>query len=233
MSIPELLAYSAGLVTAFNPCGVALLPSYLLYLLSGRVNPGHWKWTGGIKAGLLTSFGVVVIFGVASLVLSLIGHILFQIVPIFSLLMALFLIILAIFTWRGSLTFGTIPGTKALSGLQRTFERGSAPAFIAYGLSYGMVSLTCSLPVFMVVVSESLNHPGTSAVTVYGAFALGVATVITGLSTVTAITRSVVERVINQITPMVQKLSAMIMVAAAFYLGWYWLLGPGLSTVFS
>lgn len=45
---------------------------------------------------------------------------------------------------------------------------GFGAVFIAYGLSDGMVSLTCSLPVFMVVVNECLNHPGTSVLTVYG-----------------------------------------------------------------
>jgi cytochrome c biogenesis protein CcdA len=233
LSVPDVLAYSAGLLTAFNPCGVVLLPSYLLYLLSGRVFPSQWRWANGIKAGLLTSLGVSAIFGVASIVLSLVGHVLFRIVPMFSLIMVLFLLILAIFTWRGSLGFGRIPGTQSLSRLQRFFEQGSALAFITYGLSYGMVSLTCSLPVFMVVIVAHLSTNGMASWLVYAAFTLGVATVITGLSAVTAVARSLVERVIAQIIPMVQKLSALIMVGAALYLVWYWLLGPGLPTVFS
>lgn len=143
--------------------------------------------------------------------------------------MALFLVILAVFTWRGSLSFGSIPGTQALSRLQRFFERGTASAFIVYGLSYGMVSLTCSLPVFMVVVAGNLTTNGMNSWLVYVAFALGVTTVITGLSAITALARTVVERVIAQIVPMVQKLSAIIMVGAALYLAWYWLLGPGLG----
>ncbi len=224
-----MLAYSAGLVTAFNPCGVAMLPSYLLYLLSGRVYPRQWQWVQGVKAGLLTSLGVSVIFGVASILLSVIGQILFRIVPVFSLIMALLLAVLAVFTWRGSLSFASIPGTRALARLQHFFERGSALAFIAYGLSYGMVSLTCSLPVFMVVVTGNLPTRATGSWLVYGAFALGVATVITGLSAITALARTLVERLIAQIVPMVQKLSALIIMGAACYLAWYWLLGPGLG----
>ena len=233
MSIPILLAFTAGLVTAFNPCGIALLPSYLLYLLSGRVRKTRWQWFNGAIAGILTTVGAAVVFGGASLLLSSVGQVLFEIVPVVSLLMAGFLVVLAIFTWRGSLKFNAIPGTGMIAGLQRIFERGSAEAFIAYGMSFGMVSLTCSLPVFMVVVGEGLSRPLPAQVLLYGAFAVGLGTVITGLSTVTAVTRVFVERVIEQVMPMVQKASAVIMIAAASYLVWYWIVGPGLATVFS
>ncbi len=232
MSIPELLAYSAGLVTAFNPCGIALLPSYLLYLLSGRVQKNHWQWVNGMVAGVLTTLGMVVVFGVASLVLSALGHRLFEAVPIFSLFMAMLLVILAFFTWRGSLTMVSLPGTAFFSALQKTFERGSPQAFVVYGLSYGMVSLTCSLPVFMVVVGEGLMRDWTTEILLFGAYALGIATVVVGLSTITAVARSVVERLIQQIMPMIQKASAVLIFGAALYLAGYWLLGPGFSTVF-
>jgi multisubunit Na+/H+ antiporter MnhB subunit len=53
--------------------------------------------------------------------------------------------------------------------------------------------------------------------------------VITGLSAITALARTLVERLIAQIVPMVQKLSALIIMGAACYLAWYWLLGPGLG----
>jgi cytochrome c biogenesis protein CcdA len=205
----------------------------LLYLLSGRVRKTQWHWFDGVVAGILTTVGATIIFAAASLLLSTLGHVLFEMVPIISLFMAVFLVILAVFTWRGSLNFGTIPGTGMISNLQKTFERGSPQAFIAYGLSFGMVSLTCSLPVFMVVVGEGLNRPLSAETALYSAFALGLGTIIIGLSTITAVARVFVERLIYQVMPMVQKASAVIMIAAAVYLAWYWLVGPGLSTVFS
>ncbi len=233
MPIPILLAFTAGLVTAFNPCGIALLPAYLLYLLSGRVRQTRWRWFNGAIAGLLTTVGAAAIFGAASLVLSTVGQVLFEIVPVVSLLMAVFLIILAVFTWRGSLKFNALPGTGGVAALQKIFERGSAQGFIAYGMSFGMVSLTCSLPVFMVVVGEGLSRPLPEQALLFGAFAMGLGAVITGLATATAVTRVFVERVIGQVMPMVQKVSAAIMIAAAAYLVWYWLAGPGLAAVFS
>jgi len=72
------IAFGAGVVTFFNPCGFALLPAYVSYYLSERNNPAvagrrlksSWK---GLSLGLIVSAGFFTVFGALGLAFSLLG----------------------------------------------------------------------------------------------------------------------------------------------------------------
>ena len=57
------LVLTAGVLAAFNPCGVAMLPSYVVYLLGGEKR----RSMDGLWAGLLMTLGFLMIFTVAGL----------------------------------------------------------------------------------------------------------------------------------------------------------------------
>lgn len=231
MLVSYLVAFSAGMVTAFNPCGIALLPSYLAYLLSGRVHEGRWKWYIGLRTGVLMTIGFVIIFGIAGILVTMIGNSIFTIAPFASILVSLGLFIAAIFMWRGSLSFGIRIGS-VLNRLEKMFARGTSGSFISYGMSYGLISLTCSLPVFLSVVAQGLSQGSGRVALLYVFYTFGMAVVITSLSIVAGVARSMVEQFIKQILPIIQKLSAVVMGAGGVYLLWYWFLGPGFPTLF-
>ena len=74
--LPLGFAFAAGMVSAVNPCGFAMLPAYLgLYLGSGdqeqpETNP--FKQVGqALVVGLSVTAGFVVLFGLAGILLSL------------------------------------------------------------------------------------------------------------------------------------------------------------------
>lgn len=231
LSVAWLVAFSAGMVSAFNPCGIGLLPSYLVYLLSGRIDPSQWKWYSGTLAGLLMTIGFVLVFGLAGSLLGSLGHLIFSIVPVVSLLVAVALLITSILMWRGTLSVKWSLG-GVVTRVERIFRRGSYVSFVAYGISYGLISLTCSLPVFLAVVAEGLSSGLRGMTMLFGAFALGMGVVVVLLSTLATLARTFVERFIHGAIPAVQKLSAVVMAASGMYLVWYWVWGPGIRTVF-
>lgn len=230
MVFSGILAFSAGLVVAFNPCGAALLPSYLVYLLSA---PGFAKsrqgWFVGLQSGLLISGGFALLFALAGWALYQFGHIVFLIAPIASLAMAVMLMILAWYLWSGHL-----PASGTLGIFSRRIEkiakRGSPLSFLTYGMSYGLASLTCSLPVFLAVMAQGLSQGRFVGINFLW-FTFGMTVVVTTLSIMATTFNSLVNRFIQDAMPHIQKLSAGVMVLASGYLFWYWIAGPGFHTI--
>ncbi|MHB1610669.1 MAG: cytochrome c biogenesis CcdA family protein [Sulfobacillus sp.] len=231
MPFEELLAFSAGMVTAFNPCGVALLPSYLAYLLSGRVESGRFGWLDGLRSGILMTLGFVVLFGVAGLLVGVVGQAVFMVAPVVSLLLAVGLLVLAVFVWKGHLGWSLALGQTGTK-LERIFRRGSRLSFFAYGVSYGLASLSCSLPVFLAVSAQGMAGGIGHGSVIFVYYTAGMGAVVTLLSMLATSARHLVQHIIRQALPAVQKLSAMVMVASSGYLFWYWIWGPGVRTIF-
>jgi cytochrome c-type biogenesis protein len=218
------LALSAGMVTAFNPCGVALLPAFLALLLARDGEPGL-SWSDGLSAGLAMTTGFVVIFGVAGLLVDLLGRVLFMAAPVISLVTAALLLVLSIRLWRGATL--TLNWGRLESQLNAVLGRQSAWPLFFYGLTYGIVSLTCSFPVFLTVAVTGFHQGLLTGVARYGLYALGMGLVVTGLAVVTTTARAAADRLVAAVLPLVPKLSAIVMAAGSFYLLWYWLGGPG------
>ncbi len=225
MPVSWIVAGAAGMVAAFNPCGIALFPSYLMYLLSGRIQRPAWGYWDGLRAGVLMTVGFVLLFGAAGLLVSGAGQILFGAAPFISILMAVLLWITAVFIWRGSLHV-SLPTNRWTAKWDRMFTRGSSGSFFAYGVGYGLASLSCSLPVFVSVASQGFGVGFALGLGTFLSYAVGMGVVITVFSVAATTARTALENFIRTALPYVQKLSAIIMVVAGGYLIWYWIFGP-------
>ncbi len=225
MPFSWIVAGTAGMVSAFNPCGIALLPSYLMYLLSGRMQQRDLGWLDGLRAGLLMTFGFVILFGVAGLLVASVGQLLFGATRIISIFLALMIFVLALFVWRGQLHLG-ISTNRVTSLLERIFTRGSSGSFFAYGVGFGLASLSCSLPVFLSVASQGFGAGLSNGLFIFFTYSIGMGFIITILSILATSARTVLEKFLHIALPYIQKLSAIVMVIAGGYLLWYWLFGP-------
>ncbi len=219
------LALSAGMVTAFNPCGVAMLPAFLAMLLSRR---GRSRWVDGLAAGLTMMAGFVLLFGAAGIVVGAVGQALFFLAPVVSLVVAAVFLALAVWLWRGrtmTVSLGGLP-----ERLQARVLRGSEWTFFWYGLSYGLVSLTCSFPVFLAVAVTGFHQSFITGILRYVVYALGMGLIVTALAVATVTARSVAERAVHTVMPVMHQLSAVVLVLGSCYMIWYWLGGPGRHT---
>lgn len=218
-------ALSAGLVTAFNPCGVAMLPAFLSMLLTrGGLTPG--RWTMGIRAGLGMTAGFVILFGLAGLAVAGLGQALFVLAPVTSLIVSLSFVAMAIQLWRGRPI--RLPGMARLEhGVLQWLRPAVQGSFFVYGISYGLVSLTCSLPVFLAVAATGFHQSLAVGLVRYGVYAAGMGLIVTVLAVLTVVARRVAETTIQALMPLMPKLSAAVLALGSVYLLWYWFGGPG------
>lgn len=218
-------ALSAGMVTAFNPCGVAMLPAFLAMLLSRQQQSG---WMDGLRAGLTMMGGFVVLFGLAGLVVGTLGQTLFLMAPVVSLLVAAAFLVLAVLLWRGRAMTVSLGGLPAR--LQARVLRGSGWTFFWYGLSYGLVSLTCSFPVFLAVAVTGFHQSVITGLLRYVVYAVGMGLIVTALAVATVTARRAAERAVHTLMPVMHRLSAVVLLFGSSYMIWYWLGGPGSHT---
>ena len=84
--IPLALAFGAGLVATVNPCGFALLPSFITYYLGAGASqsdrPG--RVSDGLVVGLVLTAGFLLVFASVGLGFSLGARAVVRILPWFT-----------------------------------------------------------------------------------------------------------------------------------------------------
>lgn len=213
-------ALTAGAVATLNPCGFSLLPAYLSYLLGQTDSaPVLRQLVRGSLAGVSMTAGVMVVFLVAGVIISGLGTAIARFVP-----------------WLGL----AVGGAVAVTGLvmlvrpsvnpslpldewaNRFGRRTGAFTFVTFGAGYGLASLGCTLPVFLVVTAQALAAGGfLPGVIVFLAYALGMGAVLLVLSLTTGVGSGLLVRYLRQLMPAIRWIGAGGMVAAGGYLIYY------------
>ncbi len=203
-----------------------MLPAFLAMLLARTPHRGGWQ--DGFVAGLWMMLGFVLLFGVAGMLASILGQALFRLAPAMSLVVAVGFLWLSWRLWTGK-TLAFHWGSP-VERLQRRVLQGGRGTFFLYGISYAMVSLTCSLPVFLAVAATGFHESLLTGVARYLVYAAGMGLIVTGLAVAATAARHVAERLVKAVMPLMHKLSALVMALGSLYLLWYWFWGPGLHT---
>jgi cytochrome c-type biogenesis protein len=227
LDLPVVWAFGAGLLASVNPCGFALLPSYVAFFL-GTENVAFQEKTPiarvarAVLLGLLVTAGFVVVFSVAGFIISLGGRALIQFVPWASGLIGLVLILLGMALLAGRALY--LP--FALLQMKPR-GRGIVPAFL-FGVAYAVASLSCTLPIFIVIVGGTLALQGAGASSaLFVSYALGMGAVLVALTLSAALFRGVLARYLRAVLPYVERASAVLLVGAGAYLLFYQLYWNG------
>ena len=221
---PLGFAFAAGMASAVNPCGFAMLPAYLgLYLGSNQEAPPKRQLGKALLVGLSVTAGFVVLFGTVGVIIAIGAR--SAVVGVLPWLGLGIGIILAV---TGAWMVG---GGKLYSGLAaRAASRIGDPSqvspkgYFLFGLSYGTASLGCTLPIFLTVVGTSLAVSDLGAS--FGQFllyALGMGLVIMGLTLGMAVAKGAMVGAVRKALPYVQPVGAWLMVIAGAYIVFYWL----------
>ncbi len=223
-ALPFGYAFAAGLVAAFNPCGILLVPSLVAYYLGGDEAASISIWQRAARAlafGVVATLGFIVLFAAIGLVFVASGRAIAAYFPVGGLVAGIALASVGLWMIGTGHSFGIMGATRAMGA---TTVRPSLRSFFVFGLGYGVASLACTLPVFLVVVGTSLlGGNAIEAGAHFVAYALGMGTVLTSVIVGAAFFRSVVAGATRRIVPYVHGVMASLLLSAGLFLVVYWL----------
>ena len=229
--LPVGYAFAAGMVASVNPCGVLMLPSYIFYQLntegasSSPVRPARpvRRALRALLIALVVTAGFVLIFFSAGLIITAGGQWLVTSFPYVGVILGVAMVGLGVWILATDRTLSILGGKVTV---QR--KQGLGNAFL-FGIAYAAGSLSCTLPIFLVVVGTALAGEG--ALASFGQFigyALGMGTVILAVTLGAALFRRAMARWMRLVTPYVHRVSAMFVIGAGAYLVYYWVFQTGL-----
>ncbi len=230
---PLGFAFAAGMASAVNPCGFAMLPAYLgLYLGSNseaREKPHIMRQVGRawLVGGSVTA-GFVVLFGVVGGLISLGARsVVVEILPWLGLAIGVLLVFAGAWLVGGGKLYTELAARAAtrLGDPSAISPKG----YFLFGLSYGTASLSCTLPVFLAVVGTSFASSSILASAgQFFLYALGMGLVIIALTLGIAFARGAMVGALRKALPYIQPIGSWLMIVAGAYIVFYWLTIGGL-----
>ena len=202
--VPLALVLGAGFVTLLSPCGYALLPGLIGYLLGGKVSI-----RGAVRGALTAIFGVLLVFVAVGIILSIASGLIRAIVP--------------------HLTIGAAVIIMTI-GIAKIFELnlpviGNAPSinikptgFFTYGIAYAFAGAGCTFPIFFAVLLYASTVPGIGALATMLTYSVGLAVPLLITSVLTATANDAIVRRIARLTGKIQRVSGSVLLAAGVYL---------------
>src|SRR5690606_9185254 len=108
-----------------------------------------------------------------------------------------------------------------LPRLERGGKGRGAAAMLAYGASYAVVSVSCTLGIFLVHVSTTFGQGWATGLTQLAAFAAGFALVLVALSVSVALARGSLATHVRRLSAHVERVAGALLVVTGAYLVWY------------
>lgn len=214
-----LLAFTAGMLGAVNPCGFALLPAYLSVLVVG--NPAEPARAVGraLRCSAALALGYALVFGAFGLVLTPIAGLLQPRLPWLTVVLGL-----ALAGLGGWLLAGRslpMPGR----GVRAPALTGSAWSMVLFGAAYAIASLGCAVGPFLALVVSSLRAGSIGeGMLLFGAYAAGMALVVAVTAVAVALVRVSLLARLRRVLAVVPRVGgAVLLVSGAYvaYYGWY------------
>ena len=221
---PEIaLAFSAGMVATVNPCGFALLPAYLSYFLGLNDDPESGDGTGGqnpvVRALAVSSAvtaGFLVVFGVIGFAWTSISDLIGTRLPYFTIVVGVVLMALGVAMIRG------FEPTVSLPKLDLGGQGRELSSMFLYGVSYAIASLSCTIPIFIGIVSTTLRNTSVAAgVATFLAYGLGMGMTLSILTISVALAKSGLVRTFRSLLPRMNQISGGLLIVAGAFVTYY------------
>lgn len=226
MNAELALAFSAGMVATVNPCGFAMLPAYLSYFLGlevrsagpdGQAGPEQRApVTRALMVSAAVTAGFLVVFGVMGFAWSSVSGVIGTRLPYFTLVVGVALVGLGIAMLRGFEPVISMPKVQLDSSRRELWS------MFLYGISYAIASLSCTIPIFIGIVSTTLERESFAAgVATFLAYGLGMGMTLAILTMGVALARTGIVRTFRSILPYVNKISGGFLIVAGAFVGYY------------
>ena len=220
---PLALAFTAGLVATVNPCGFAMLPAYLSYFVG--TGDEHETRVGAMQRALfvggIVSVGFLVVFGVTGILIAA-GTAGFQTaitdaIPWVAIVVGAAIVVLGIAMLRGFELTVRLPKVKSAKK-----GRGTGSVF-AFGISYAIASLSCTLPVFLSVVALQVQRTDfVSGVFTFIAYGVGMSMLLLGVTIAIGLGQQSLVGWMRRSARYINRVAGLVLVAAGGYIVWFW-----------
>lgn len=215
-------AFGVGMVATFNPCGFAMLPAYLSYFLGLEGEQDEAADASILRAlavGASMTAGFLVVFGVLGLVLEPALTTVNRRLPWVTILLGVVLIAIGVAMLAGRTIsvrlprFGRGPESRELSSV------------FLFGISYALVSLSCTLSLFTAAISTTVQDENLIVgILAFLAYGLGMGLVLMVITLAIALARQSLVRNLRRVLPYINRVSGALLVLAGLYVvyyGWY------------
>ena len=221
--LPMGYAFGAGMIASVNPCGFFMLPAYVAYYL-GLDNEGYGAAPVGNRlgksliVGVVASAGFMVVFGALGVVTSVSGSIATRYFPQTGLVVGIFMVLLGAWLLLTRKTIGVMSASRVFVVPKKT-----AFNVFSFGMAYAVASLSCTLPIFLVVVGSALSSKGMiDSLGQFSAYALGMSSVLVTVTLAAALFGSFVMSGFRRISQYSNVISSALLIFAGGYIVYYW-----------
>lgn len=221
-TLPVSLAFAAGMLAAVNPCGFIMLPAFSAFYVSDEGTAGgrvpHRLGRAASMSFIVTG-AFVVTFGTAGIAATLAGRAVIEWSAWAGLLAGAALVGLGVTQLVGRRSY--LAGATSRLRMRRSRSVGGVAAF---GLAYAVVSLGCTLPVFVAVVGLSLTGGSDilAAGLRYVEYSAGMGAVLLAVALGTALARAPVTAFAHRAGGVVDASANVVLVIVGAYVVWYW-----------
>lgn len=222
MEIPFAFAFTAGLVATLNPCGFAMLPAYLSYFMGIDESEGHPSSAAsmGIRAlqvGGIVSLGFLTVFGVAGALIILGVQAVVGAMPWIAMAVGIGMIGLGLAMLSGRELRVRLPKVSKAPVGRRT------GGVFAFGVSYAIASLSCTLPVFLAVVAGTIPQLGfVAGVVTFLVYGLGMSVLLVVVTLALAFGKQALVTRLRRGSAYVNRIAGAILVLAGAYIVYFW-----------
>ena len=210
--------FALGLVAAFNPCGFALLPVYLSYFLGVDGDNKASRLATivrGLVVGLVMTAGFIAVFGLCGVAFETVINqgTVFEYTGYVTIAIGVLMLPLGVFMALGKDFVLRLPKLNVGTG-----SRDLSSVFL-FGVSYAVVSLSCTIGLFLSSVTNSFTTDGwLEGFGNFLAYALGMGALITFLTMSLALAKTDVVAGMRRVLPYVSRVSGFVLLAAGLYL---------------
>ena len=225
--LPLGYAFGAGMVSAVNPCGFAMLPVYLsLYLGVDDQNfnrqPVFFRMLRALWVTMVVTSGFGLLFGVVGVLFSAGGAFLSGVMPWLAIVVGGILLVLGVSILMGkhlSLPFLMNFAVKIGDPRQLTLK-----GFFLFGVAFGATSLSCTLPIFLAILGSSFASGDLiGGLSQFFSYILGMGSILLVLTLgIAFVKEGVVVGTLRKFLPYMQMVSALLIIFAGLYIMYYW-----------
>lgn len=212
------LAFGAGLVAALNPCGFAMLPAYLTLVVRGSESGGGSALGRATAATAAMAVGFVAVFGTFGFLAVSVADTAQRYMPYATVMIGIALAALGVWQLTGREV--KVPIRDPLTWGGRWGPTAALGSMFAYGVSYALASLSCTVGPFLAVTGIGVGSAGGGLPAVM-AYTAGLTLVVGTLAVAAALAGSTLVQRLRRIVPYVNRISGGLLVLVGAYVAYY------------